>query len=361
MTNQDPYAAPWAQANARPPRGPAPRPQQPVRTYDTDSFKKNWQTRDWMGLLENTEQGMRGTAYDWFGADQMMSGYRQARTGGARNIASGLRQGAQGLLEGLWTGVGPGKVANIAARGASRIGAPAMPKVLQGVGSWFERGGAVRRGAKEFGAVSLPQTVGGFIDGYRGSGTPVNSPMSPRIAERSQKAPIPVWNKNEHQAHNPANQDKTKPVPNAPVVTSIELDPTQVAANRAARRDIEAEYRDTLALMQANKKSARDGYNQQVTMNNQQVAGGNQDLASALAMLGMDTSPGVIDVGQQSTRDAGSYRNAQAKGGLNTFLAQAKAKQLAAEQDRKRRLTDLREMEAAQKRAAERQLFDGGY
>jgi hypothetical protein len=75
-------------------------------------------------------------------------------------------------------------------------------------------------------------------------------------------------------------------------------------------RDIEAETQAVLSGLSGQASSARSEAKAGREESRRQVAGGSQDLASGLAFLGLDTSPGVIDVGQEYQAREGAKREA---------------------------------------------------
>lgn len=77
------------------------------------------------------------------------------------------------------------------------------------------------------------------------------------------------------------------------------LTPEQQMAYRQSVRDAEREFEMMRNQIQLARRGARRDFRQGVRSVNRQQAGGAQDLATALAYLGMDTSPATLGVGLQ--------------------------------------------------------------
>lgn len=75
--------------------------------------------------------------------------------------------------------------------------------------------------------------------------------------------------------------------------------PEQQLAYRMAVRDARRDFEMMQNQVQLGRRQARRDFRQGVREVNRQQAGGSQDLATALAYLGMDTSPATMGVGLQ--------------------------------------------------------------
>jgi hypothetical protein len=98
--------------------------------------------------------------------------------------------------------------------------------------------------------------------------------------------------------------------------------PEQQMAYRQSIRSAERDYELMLNQIRSTRRGARRNYRQDVRGVNRQQAGGSQDLASALAYLGIDTSPAALGVGLQDVEMQADV--------ARSGLAATKAEQLAA-------------------------------
>lgn len=132
--------------------------------------------------------------------------------------------------------------------------------------------------------------------------------------------------------------------------------PEQQQAYRQSVRDAEREFEMIRNQVQLGRQGARRDFRQGVREVNRQQTGGSQDLATALAYLGMDTSPATMGVGLQSIESEADLARAelarvramtmgdldaqmtQARIGRNRQLSAAEQARLAA---RAQRATDL--------------------
>jgi hypothetical protein len=99
------------------------------------------------------------------------------------------------------------------------------------------------------------------------------------------------------------------------------LTPEQQMAYRQSVRDAEREFEIMRNQVQVGRRGARRDYRQGVRQVNRQQAGGSQDLATALAYLGLDTSPATMGVGLQDIERQSDI--------ARSGLAGSKAEQLA--------------------------------
>ena len=134
------------------------------------------------------------------------------------------------------------------------------------------------------------------------------------------------------------------------------LTPEQQQAYRQAVRNAEREFEMMRNQIQLGRRTARRDFRQGVREVNRQQSGGSQDLATALAYLGMDTSPATMGVGLQDIERQSDLARAElarvraiTMGGLDAQMTDARIgrnRQLsAAEQNRlaaqAQRATDL--------------------
>jgi hypothetical protein len=114
-------------------------------------------------------------------------------------------------------------------------------------------------------------------------------------------------------------------------------------------RDIEAETRAVLSGLGGQASAARSEAKAGREESRRQVAGSAQDLASGLAFLGLDTSPGVLDVGQEYQAREGAQREAAIAKSLAETISGISSRSAEA----KRRAKAQREQLAAARLAAE--------
>lgn len=132
--------------------------------------------------------------------------------------------------------------------------------------------------------------------------------------------------------------------------------PEQQQAYRQSVRDAEREFELMRNQVQFGRRGARRDFRQGVRQVNRQQAGGSQDLATALAYLGMDTSPATMGVGLQDIERESDLARAElarvramTMGGLDAQMTQARIgrnRQLSAAEQarlaaRAQRATDL--------------------
>lgn len=109
------------------------------------------------------------------------------------------------------------------------------------------------------------------------------------------------------------------------------LRPEQQLAYRTAVRDANREFEMMRNQVQLGRRAARREFRQGVREVGRQQAGGSQDLATALAYLGMDTSPATMGVGLQDLERQADIARAQlaqsradTMSGLDQQLTQAR-------------------------------------
>ena len=119
-------------------------------------------------------------------------------------------------------------------------------------------------------------------------------------------------------------------------------------------RDIEAETAAILSGLGQRESSARAETKEGREQSRRQVAGSSQDIASQLAFLGLDTSPGVADVGQEFEARTGARREQALAKGLAETIGDISARR--AEQQRLARTG--RSDVAARRLAAEQENID---
>lgn len=110
-------------------------------------------------------------------------------------------------------------------------------------------------------------------------------------------------------------------------------------------RDIEEETRAVLSGLGGQTSAARAEAQEGREASRRRVAGSSQDIASGLAFLGMDTSPGVADVAQEYQARAGAEREAAiAKSLAQTIsdISSRRAEALRAQEREKRELAAAR-------------------
>ena len=105
-------------------------------------------------------------------------------------------------------------------------------------------------------------------------------------------------------------------------------------------RDIEAETQAVLSGLSGQASSARSEAKAGREESRRQVSGASQDLSTQLAFLGLDTSPGVLDVGQEFEAREGAQREsaiskslAETISGISASSAEAK-RRAASERDK---------------------------
>jgi hypothetical protein len=132
--------------------------------------------------------------------------------------------------------------------------------------------------------------------------------------------------------------------------------PQQQQAYRQSVRDAQREFELMRNQVQFGRRGARRDFRQGVREVNREQAGGSQDLATALAYLGLDTSPATMGVGLQDIERQSDIARAEVArvkamtmGGLDAQMTQARIgrnRQLSAAEQarlaaRAQRATDL--------------------
>lgn len=138
-----------------------------------------------------------------------------------------------------------------------------------------------------------------------------------------------------------------KPDPNQGLIDSLRdlfsrpaaLTPEQRQAELQMRRDAERAYEAMLAQTQMQRQLARQDYRTGMRDVRRQAQGGSQDLQTAMAYLGLDTSPGVTDVGVEDINSRAKQAMAGLEGGWASVQAQLKQIEAAGRIDRRRGLT----------------------
>ena len=86
-------------------------------------------------------------------------------------------------------------------------------------------------------------------------------------------------------------------------------------------RDLERETAAIISELQSGISSERKNTTRDIEEINRSVSGGSQDLATQLAFLGLDTSPGVLDVGQESLATQGATESAARRRALAEYIS----------------------------------------
>ena len=135
--------------------------------------------------------------------------------------------------------------------------------------------------------------------------------------------------------------------------------PEDLYAYRMARRNANRQFEAERALVQMNNRRARQDFRQARTDINRQAQGGAQDLATALAYLGMDTAPAVYDVSKDAINSGAQEAIGQARADKAGVVADGRAAIARAKMLRDQRRTDA-EMMRAQGRQAQVNRYFGG-
>ena len=106
-------------------------------------------------------------------------------------------------------------------------------------------------------------------------------------------------------------------------------------------RDIEAETQAALSGLSGRAASAKSEAKEGRMESRRKVAGGSQDIASGLAFLGLDTSPGVLDVAQEYEARAGAQREAAINKNLAEVISGISAQRAEALRRQEREKRDL--------------------
>jgi hypothetical protein len=120
-------------------------------------------------------------------------------------------------------------------------------------------------------------------------------------------------------------------------------------------RAIEDETQAILAELGLAEQTARGRAEEETGATRRQVAGGGQNVASALAFMGLDTSPGVLGVAQEDIAGAGARQEQQIQRALADQIAQFSSQR--AEQERRARAERVR-IESERALAAQRLIED---
>lgn len=106
-------------------------------------------------------------------------------------------------------------------------------------------------------------------------------------------------------------------------------------------RDIEEETRAVLSGLGGQTSAARAEAQEGREASRRRVAGSSQDIASGLAFLGMDTSPGVADVAQEYQARAGAEREAAIAKSLAQTISDISSRRAAALRAQEREKREL--------------------
>ena len=140
--------------------------------------------------------------------------------------------------------------------------------------------------------------------------------------------------------------------PPAPDWTQLPaLTPEQQMAFRQGMRGTERDFEALMNQVRLGRRTARRDFRQGVRQVNRQQAGGSQDLATALAYLGMDTSPATMGVGLQDIERQADLERAQLAAQKADELAALEARVVEGQIARNRSQAQLR-MDRANARAA---------
>lgn len=126
------------------------------------------------------------------------------------------------------------------------------------------------------------------------------------------------------------------------------MTPEQRQAYLSMRRDAERAYEQMLAQSRMRADMARQDYRTNLRDVNRTAAGQGQDLRTAMAYLGMDTSPGVTDVGVESINDRARIAATRLEEAKARALAEIRAMKAQARVDRRQALTQAEAFQSSQ-------------
>jgi hypothetical protein len=145
----------------------------------------------------------------------------------------------------------------------------------------------------------------------------------------------------------PADDPKPKPDPNQGLIDSLRdlfsqpaaLTPEQRQAELQMRREAERSYEAMLAQTQLQRQLARQDYRTGMRDTRRQAQGGAQDLQTAMAYLGLDTSPGVTDVGVEDINNRAKLAMSQLERSRAERMAEIQAMKTQGRIGRRQALT----------------------
>lgn len=112
-------------------------------------------------------------------------------------------------------------------------------------------------------------------------------------------------------------------------------------------RDLERETADLISELQSGVSKEKSQATRDIEGINRSVSGGSQDLETQLAFLGMETSPGLLDVGQESLATAGATEAASRRRALADYISGVEGQIANARRNRIQGMADIESAKAA--------------
>jgi hypothetical protein len=135
--------------------------------------------------------------------------------------------------------------------------------------------------------------------------------------------------------------------------------PEDLYAYRMARRNAERQFEAQRALVQMNNRRARQDFRRTRRDVNRQAQGGTQDLATALAYLGMDTAPALYDVSKDAINSGAQQAIGEARAQKAGVVADGRGVMARAKMLRDQQNTDAELLRARGRQAQVYRNFGG--